>query len=303
MARKIPPFASVRAFEALARHGRPSDAARELNITTSAISHQIRSLEAFLGATLFLRDSNRQIKLTVEGQALLARVSSALDALDEAFSRYTRSDQDQIVTVHMFQSLANLWFIPQLPELRKTLPDLRIGIVTEPEEISLSGSDVDLAIVFADKPPQEERCIKLFDELIEPVCAPDYYHALSQAPQISDMPNEPQVHSRNHREEWPDWFAQVGLEKIECLPVVEVDTRSNTLQAAQNGVGWAMDRRPFGEVLRRKNNLIAPFDRPVRTGYAYYLVTAYHAEASSKVIQFRNWIVRFCRAEFGDIDS
>jgi len=300
MPRKIPPFASIRAFEALARLGRQSDAARELNITTSAISHQIRALEAYLGAALFQRDAARHVQLTEEGRTVLVGVSRALDGLDEAFSHYTRPNQDQVLSIHMYQSLANLWFIPRLAKLRAALPHFRVRIITEPEEISLSGSDVDLAIVFADTPPQEERCVKLFDELIEPVCAPDYYNAQERPPKTADMRFEPLIHSRHYWEEWSRWFDHAGLAEIEWCPVIETDNRSNALQAASNGVGWAMDRRPFGEELRQNGHLIAPFDLPVHTGNAYYLVTSYRSEGSTNVIHFRNWIVRLCQKEFSE---
>lgn len=297
MSRKIPPFASVRAFEAVARLGRHSDAAQELNITASAISHQIRALEAFLGTTLFHRNAARQIVLTEEGRVLLADVSRALDGLDAAFARYTGPAEDQVVSVHMYQSLANLWFIPKLPLLREALPHLRVRIVTEPEEISLSSSDVDLAIVFASSPPQEERCVKLFDELIEPVCSPEYFKSRSPLGR-EGMRNEPLIHSRHYWEEWASWFDHADLGEIKWRPVVEMDNRSNALQAAAKGVGWAMDRRPFGEALRGAGELVAPFNLPVSTGNAYYLVTSYRSEAATSVIQFRNWLTRLSWKEF-----
>ena len=298
MPRKIPPFAAIRAFEAVARLGRNVDAAQELNITASAISHQVRALEAFVGTPLFQRGSGQQSELTEEGRALLAPVTQALDNMDAAFARYTGNTLEQMISVHMYQSLANMWLIPKLPKLREALPGLTIRIVTMPEEINLSGSDVDHAIVFSDKPPQENRCVKLFDELIQPVCSPDYLKSRTAPLRTEDMVTEPLIRSQHHWNEWSRWFNAAGLGDLSWKPVAEMDNRSNTLQAAASGLGWAMDRRPFGEELRRSGQLVAPIDLAVPTGNAYYLLTSYRAEGSPAATQFRNWLIRNCTQQF-----
>ncbi len=298
MSRKIPPFAAVRAFEAVVRLGRNVEAAQELNITASAVSHQIRSLEAFVGATLLHRGANHTAELTEEGKALYEPVRQALDTLDAAFARHTDDKTKQVVSVHMYQSLANMWLIPKLPQLREVAPNLTVKIVTMPEEISLSGSDIDMAIVFSDKPPQEPRCIKLFDEVIQPVCASEYLEARGSVPQPEEMPSEPLIRSRHHVNEWDLWFSAIGLSESSWKPVAEMDNRSNALQAAQIGLGWAMDRRPFGEEGRRKGHLVAPLEFSLPTGNAYYLLTSHRADGTRAVTQFRNWLLRICTNEF-----
>lgn len=222
----------------------------------------------------------------------------ALDTLDGAFSRYTDDKADQVVSVHMYQSLANMWLIPKLPDLRAVVPNVTVSIVTMPEEITLSGSDVDMAIVFSDRPPQEARCIKLFDEVIQPVCAPGYLDARGSVPQPEEMLSEPLIMSRHHRDEWSQWFAAAGLGETPWKPVAEMDNRSNALQAAQSGLGWSMDRRPFGEESRRRGQLVAPLELSLPTGNAYYLVTSYRADGSRAVTQVRNWLLRVCAREF-----
>ncbi len=298
MSRKIPPFAAIRAFEAVVRLGRNVEAARELNITASGVSHQIRSLETFVGATLLKRGAHQSVELTDEGKALFGPVRQALDTLDAAFAEYTGDKSGQTVSVHMYQSLANMWLIPNLPNLREAAPNVTVKIITIPEEITLAGSDVDMAIVFADKPPQEARCVKLFDEIIQPVCAPDYLEARGSIPLPEEMQSEPLISSHHHANEWSRWFSAAGLSEISWKPVAEMDNRSNALQAAKSGLGWAMDRRPFGEESRRKGQLVAPFDLSLPTGNAYYLLTSYRADGSRAVTQFRNWLLRICAREF-----
>ena len=77
----------------------------------------------------------------------------ALDTLDAAFAQYTDRKTDQSVSVHMYQSLANMWLIPKLPNLRQIAPNVTVKVVTMPEEITLSGSDIDMAIVYSGQAP------------------------------------------------------------------------------------------------------------------------------------------------------
>lgn len=298
MPRKIPPFAAIRAFEAVARLGRHADAAQELKITTSAISHQVKALEAFLGVALFQRSPSKQTTMTPDGEALLSSVSMALDGLDAAFARYTNDTDKLVVSIHMFQSLANLWLIPKLPLLREVLPQLQIKILTTPEEISFSSFDVDLAIVFADKPPQDSNCIKLFDELIQPVCAPDYLKHRAGLLKIEDMLAEPLIQCNQHKDEWIKWFEKAELSDLNWQPAMDVDNRSNALQAAASGMGWAMDRRPYGEGLKQTGQLIAPFGLVVPTGNSYYLLTSYRSDASPGVVRVRKWLKKLCDEGF-----
>ena len=294
MARKIPPFAAIRAFEAVARLGRNVDAAQELGITPSAVSHQIRSLEAFTGTALLRREAGQNIELTLEGQSLLNPVQQSLDILDDAFSRQSQHGENPCLKIHMFQSLANMWLIPNLGSLKQVAQNLRIVITTKPEAITLSGMDVDMAIVYADAQPQKNRCIKLFDEVIQPVCSPAFLQERGPLNAIEDIVSDPLILSHNHRDEWRNWFGASGIAQTSFNSTIELDNRSNTLQAAASGLGWAMDRRPFGQDMRNKGLLVAPLDAPVASGHSYYLVTSQRVEGTRIAILFRTWLQRIC---------
>ena len=95
MARKLPPFAAVRAFEAAARHGSFKIAADELCLSPSAVSHQVRSLEEYLDTKLFERDGNR-LRLTLTGQTYAPRLTHLLDAFEARTARVSPSDDRQL---------------------------------------------------------------------------------------------------------------------------------------------------------------------------------------------------------------
>jgi len=179
----------------------------------------------------------------------------------------------------MFQSLANMWLIPKLRTLKLVAPDLKIVIVTEPEVISLSGTDIDMSIVYTDQPPKTKRCIKLFDEVIQPVCSPEFLLERGGLSSAEDMLADPIVFSHHHKNEWSHWFTSAGITAPTFNVVIEMDNRSNALQAAASGLGWAMDRSPFGRELRSKGKLVSPVELAIPTGHSYFLIVSQRIDA------------------------
>jgi len=293
MARKIPPFAALRAFEATARLEKQSQAAEELRISTSAISHQIRSLEAYLGVPLFERTASGLIP-TPEGQAYYQHICGALDTISTATTEQMGAVDDTPLKLHMYQSLVNLWLIPNLRNLTEGLPDLRVAIVTQPETINLSGSDVDAAIVYAREKPSSSFAEKLFDEVIVPVCSPEYLNRNGPIDSVEDLVRHPLIGSEHHSNEWQEWASDCDVTFQPGPSILTVDNRSNALQAAREGLGLAMDRRPFGDWQKSRGILLEPVPRHVATGGAYYLVTTDRTHALQRVRKFRSWLVALC---------
>jgi len=210
MARKIPPFAAMRAFEATARLEKQSQAAEELRISTSAISHQIRSLEAYLGVPLFERTAAGLIP-TPEGQAYYEHICGALDTISTATTQQMGAVDETPLKLHMYQSLANLWLIPNLRNLTEGLPDLRVTIITRPETINLSGSDVDAAIVYASAHPSSSFATRLFDEVIVPVCSPEYLNRCGPIDSVEELVKHPLIGSEHNVNEWQEWASDCGV--------------------------------------------------------------------------------------------
>ncbi len=290
MNRRLPPFAALRAFEATARLGKQSTAANELLVSTSAISHQIRSLEAFLGLTLFRRHTGG-LTLTEEGAAYQNEISAALDLIESATKASRRAADDTPLQLHMFQSLANLWLIPNLRDLAEGLPDLRVSIISSPETVNLSGSDIDAAIVYRDKPPDTAFHTLLFEEVIIPVCSPDFLTQEGPFPSVEDVLFHRLIGSTLHRDEWSIWAAGRGVTTEPNSTSLSFDSRSNVLQAAREGLGLAMDRRPFGDWQKSRGVLVEPIKEPVATGWSYYFVTTERGDSLARVRSMRAWLL------------
>src|SRR5690606_12884671 len=125
--RSIPPLPTLRTFEAVARKGRFTLAARDLAITRSAVSHQIKALEEFLGVPLFWRH-NPGIELTEDGKILLEAVRAGLDVILAATDRIRYRNQSGILTIAVPTAFAMWWLVPRLGRFATLHPNIEIRL-------------------------------------------------------------------------------------------------------------------------------------------------------------------------------
>src|SRR4030088_2655699 len=145
MTARLPSLNGLRAFEAAARHLSFTTAASELNVTQTAISHQIRRLEQELGIRLFVRQ-NRALALTPEARDYLPGVRAAFNDLRLATGRLLRKDNDHVLTVSTLASLAAKWLLPRLSAFPEGHPGLDVRTTTSPTLVAFTSGDVDAAI-------------------------------------------------------------------------------------------------------------------------------------------------------------
>src|SRR5271156_5262221 len=145
MTARLPSLNGLRAFEAAARHLSFTVAASELNVTQTAISHQIRRLEEELGVRLFVRQ-NRTLALTPQARDYLPGVRAAFNDLRLATDRLLRRDDDHVLTVSTLASLAAKWLLPRLSTFQETHPGIDARIPASPALVDFKAGDVDAAI-------------------------------------------------------------------------------------------------------------------------------------------------------------
>jgi|TARA_R110002072_G_scaffold123048_23_gene258151 LysR family glycine cleavage system transcriptional activator len=294
----IPPFAALRAFEATCRLGRQSDAARELRISVSAISHQIRALEAFLGVALFSRSTGGLV-LSIEGENYFRSVGPALAALSTATMNIVDDVDDLPLKIHMHQSVAHMWFIPHLKYFTERQPDQKVTVLTNQERVTFGDTDIDAMIVYARQKPPGAHCDLLFSEVIVPVCSPAYLHAHGPLDTAESILRQSLVSSATLRDEWQLWAKGEGSSIAPSTPHLFFDSRANVLEAACEGLGIAMDRRPCGELKKRRGQLIEPLPQPVSTGWAFYFVANERTYYKPRVKKMRAWVLDLC-SHFND---
>src|SRR3954465_70481 len=171
MTARLPSLNGLRAFEAAARHLSFTNAASELNVTQTAISHQIKRLEDELGIRLFVRQ-NRALALTAEAKEYLPRVRAAFNDLRLATDRLLRKDNDHVLTVSTLASLAAKWLLPRLTDFQEHHPGIDVRIPTSTSLVDFQRDNVDAAIRYGrGQWPGGRRAWVMRDELF-PVCSP-----------------------------------------------------------------------------------------------------------------------------------
>ena len=237
--RRIPNFSLLRAFEAAARLESFTLAAAELHLTQSAISHQVRGLEAYFGRPLFVR-RNRRVELTLEGKRLLESLSRVFDTLQAACNEVALAPQAEVLAVHSAPSFAAKWLGPRLPNFNHFHPDITIRLTSGAEPLDLTRErEIDVAISYGAVMQRAGMLtIALGTERIVPLCSPDLIKGDQPIHQI--LGNLTLIDSQLSKVTWPKWFALNNLTLSE-RPRPSFDRAALAISAAVDGTGVAME--------------------------------------------------------------
>ena len=282
------------AFEAAARHQNFTSAAEALGTSQPAISQRVAHLESELGVTLFRRLA-RGVKLTPAGSHLLAAITEGLDLIESTIAE-TRSDSDNNrLTVATDFGFAAFWLVPRLPSLRLVAPDLNVRVVTSQAATDLHRDAADVSVVFG--PGDWPDCIVelLLPEIVLPVCAPSLLSGRSSSSEPCELAQLPLLHleaAENSRWlNWSSWFEEMGCPSKPGNPGTAINNYHLLIHAALSGQGVALGWRPLVDDMLSSGQLVAAFDRPLRTDRGYYLTYARRRSNSRVVKLFRQWIV------------
>ena len=294
MARRIPPLTALRAFEAAGRHLSFTKAADELHVTQAAVSHQVKSLEEYLGLKLFRR-LNRTLLLTDAGQLYLPPLTDAFEGIDRATHRLRRQLGRTRLTVSVLPSFAAGWLVPRLGRFRKRCPDVDLRIDPTAAITDFGRGDVDLGIRYGRGSYPGLRADRLMREEFFPVCSP----RLLEGPAPLRDPADLVHHTLLHDEatvDWRTWLLAAGVERVDAERGITVTDSSMLLRAAIAGQGVALARSVLAADEIASGRLVRPFDVDVPTEFAYYLAYPEESAGRPDVAAFREWILEEARA-------
>ena len=286
----LPPLNALRSFEATARLMTLAAAAEELNVTPSAISHQIRSLEDVLGVPLFHR-VNRRLILTREGQVLLPGLSDAFRRMVAAVSALESNKHQGVLTVSTLETLAMHWFMPRLPSFQSTHPEIEVRISTTTRVVDFEHDDIDLAIRHGRGVWPGLSSDFLFALETIPVCSPTLATTGAPLDDPADLSQHILLHTDARPDEWPDWLASAGQPGLTPLRSLIFEKTNFALAAAMKGIGVAIaDRHIVAEDIDT-GRLIAPFPHALNRDTGYYLVYPANWADHPKIRMFREWLL------------
>jgi LysR family transcriptional regulator, glycine cleavage system transcriptional activator len=291
VAAMLPSLNGLRAFDAAARHLSFTRAAAELHVTQTAISHQIRRLEAQLGVRLFVR-RNRALMLTREAQGYLPAVRSAFEDLRRATARLQRGDRDGLLTVSTTASLAAKWLVSRVAAFQDAHPAIEVRITTSAHLVDFRREEVDLAVRYGHGSWPGLRARWLMAEDIFPVCSPAL---LRRKPlrQPEDLVHHTLLHATVAREDWQLWLTAAGQPVTLALRRgLTFDQSFMALQAAIDGLGVALGRSHLVETDLAAGRLVVPFDLALPADAGFYVVAPEETADTPKIGLFRDWLMR-----------
>jgi LysR family glycine cleavage system transcriptional activator len=291
MVARLPSLNGLRAFEAAARHLSFTLAASELNVTQTAISHQIRRLEEELGIRLFIR-KNRALALTPQARDYLPGVRAAFNDLRLATDRLLRKDDDKVLTVSTLASLAAKWLLPRLTAFQEAHPGIDVRITTSTALVDFKNGDVDAAIRYGRGHWPGVRSEWLMADDFFPVCSPALLSGKKPLRTPEDLRDHVLLHTSTNSDDWRQWLTAAGLPSdLSKQQGITFDLILMTVQAAIDGIGVAMGRTSYVQDDIAKGRLVVPFNISLPVDAGFYLVSPEGVAEPPKLRAFRQWLV------------
>ena len=287
MRERLPPLKALLAFEAAARLGSFVQAAAELHVTPSAISHQIHTIEHFLGLKLFKRKAGR-VSLTRTGNAYWRRIESALQTIADATAEIAPARKAEVVTVLSATSFAAKWLRPRLGAFLHTHPQLRIRLNTSTEPPDFSAAGFDVAICYGRPAAPGVTALPLVVENMMPLCSP----ALSRRLRLrepGDLAKATLIHSSNLTT-WADWLRQARAQNVKPDVGIWFDRSSMAIEAAAEGGGVILESDFLTSGERKAGTLTAPFTGPRVQVLSYFLAFASENANREATRLFIDWV-------------
>ncbi len=287
----LPSLNGLRAFEAAARRLSFTLAAAELNVTQTAISHQIRRLEEQLGIRLFER-RNRGLALTREAQGYLPSVRAAFEDLRQATARLQRPGRDELLVVSTTASLAAKWLVTRMAAFQDAHPGIEVRIATSAHLVDFRREQVDRAVRYGRGSWAGLRAQWLMAEDIFPVCSPALLRSEKPLRRPEDLAHHTLLHATVSREDWQLWLTAAGLPAaLATRRGLTFDQSFMATQAAMDGLGVALGRTPYVETDIAAGRLVVPFDVVLPADAGFYIVAPEETADTPKIALFREWLI------------
>jgi LysR family glycine cleavage system transcriptional activator len=303
--RKLPPLNALKYFEVVARKGTFHGAADELCVSVSAVSHQIKQLEAFLDLDLFHRHA-RKIVLTEAGEKYYPALRDAFDRIADCTTSILKPHDPSTITIQLYSTIAIRWLIPKLPDFHRLYPDINVRLHTSNTDVDFAQSDVDACIKIGGKPtPELEYCFLFTSELF-PVCSPIFLEKHPELKHVENLKQAPLLQVYPSKNDWKIWLDKASIENIDLDYGLQFDNYDHALKTALQGMGIAIGMQPYVESEMDSGLLVELYPK-LRTKHPenWYFVYRKDKAHLRKVKLFNQWLteVLMTRPEFAQLKN
>lgn len=289
MSSQLPPLNALRVFEVAARHLSFTLAAEELHITQSAVSHQIKGLENWMGFALFERKGQRLV-LTHAGRRYSGTLSAAFANLIHATQDLITTGSHQILNLRGYGMFFSQWLIPRLTDFHEQHPDIKVRLTTHVEAVDFQRDHVDLGIVYGISPWAGLRSDLVFRDSLVPVVSPRLLATLERPYTLTKVLALPMLHSRR-RAQWSDWFSAVGIDRRLMEHDMYFEDVTILYQCALEGLGLALLQAKYVERDLVEGRLVSAYPFALERSGGYYLVCPVETASNDKISRFREWVL------------
>ncbi len=258
-------------------------------MTPSAISHQIKSLEAFLELELFIRHT-RRVELTSAGRSYLKAVQKALGLIERATQRLLSEHGSGELKLAVAPAFLSRWLLPRMSQFYEEHPNIELDIAASTGLIDFAHSDTDMAVYFGNGEWEDVTSHFLKSSVLVPVCAPDLLqrHPINTA---EDLGWHTLLHVSKRPEEWEYWFEAAGVPFVERRKGMALSSSLLTARAAAKGLGVALADVNLVTDEIESGQLVIPLDITLSMGKAFYLVYEEDRPVTYAMREFRDWIM------------
>lgn len=293
----LPSLHALQVFDAAAQRLSFTAAARDLHVTQTAVSHQIRNLEAELGTALFRR-MPRKLALTDAGQAWASELRQIFVRLEQAHQRLRKRARSlrPIVALSTLPSFGTRWLVPRLGRFLALRPEVEVRVSATESLVDFELEPIDICIRFGNGRYPNLFKEKLADDSWVAVCSPSYLDR-NRLSTPADLERQSLLQD-SHLDAWPRWFSAQRKRIPQHPRYTQLTDSSMVVEAAILGQGVALARRSLSLDELAAGRLVLPFPKvaPIPTGLAYYLVGPRENLKRPEIAAFRSWIRQEARS-------
>lgn len=282
------PIRGLRSFCIAARCLSFKHAAKQLHITPSAVSHQIRLLEEQLSKQLFKRQT-RAIELTRDGISFYQSVAPLIEQLENTIQQFSEVAENAVISISSPEFFANELFVPQLSRWSEEYPNINLQLETVKSKAE-NKKETDLSIILSSSKPTDALTYELFPVSYMPACSPALFQKLK--PLGKDALYEaPLILHQSRPWSWHQWASENDVDDFDPKRIVQVDSMFSVARAAQQGLGIALVPLPISQSWFDEGVIVPLFDKQLHTRDRYYLIQHDWHASRDELDLFVQWML------------
>ncbi|MBT8070578.1 MAG: LysR family transcriptional regulator [Gammaproteobacteria bacterium] len=285
---RMPSLRSLRAFQVAARHLSFKLAAEELCLSASAVSHQVRNLESFLDLELFTRKT-RALELTAPGRSYFEFLDSMFTRLQMETHQLRAEYGRKMIRLCLPPFFASELFLPKMDMLHRIMPDTDIRITTQPSLMKIHPAEADLSVLLGNGDWESLTTYPLFARRLVIAAAPTQLKRFDRS-SFASLNGKTLIVHENRPNAWTNWAMEIDLPEPSAGNILRFDSMSSVVQAAAQGLGFAIIPLPMSQNWFKTGTLVKVFDTEWVTDEQFHLAHREEELNRPEVIEFIQWV-------------